>query len=258
MLFVFDIDGTLFIYGKDKPYLPSSVKLAFDLIKQQGHKVIFATGRAFFETEMFMEELGVSDAVLSDGAVIIEDGKIIYEETIDSRIAKEFISKVESNSLAALGSNSYHRFVLNSHNLDHHIDIVNTYVNNSVEKEQFKFLDESEAYTVLSCFEDYPYELSGDVKVTKWPAGISISPKGVSKASGINKYIAMHRILKEDVYVFGDNYNDISMFEEFYNNSYVVKDSSEEVKSFAKHELESLEDDGIYKAVLKILRGGNI
>ncbi len=254
MLFVFDIDGTLMIHEEDKSYIPDSVKQAFDLIREYGHQAIFATGRSLFEAEQLMREFSVTDCVLSDGAVIVCDHTVIIEKFIDPVIVNDVITKSKQDQLAILGCNSESRYLLHSSKLDKHIAMVNAYAKATSIDDDFKKLEVGINYSALSCFEPYPYEINGEADVTVWPVGISIAPKGVNKASGILEYIKHKNISHSDVFVFGDNYNDIAMFDRFYEHSYVANDADDEVKSHAKYVLDDLQADGIYNAILDVVK----
>lgn len=67
---------------------------------------------------------------------------------------------------------------------------------------------------------------------------IDIVHEETDKASGLDKLIKIYNIDKNNCYVAGDNYNDISMFKMF--NSFVMKDAKDSIKSFADKETESV------------------
>lgn len=253
MLFVFDIDNTLIIHSDGEAILKESVKDAIRLIFDNGHKAIFATGRTLHETVPLMDILHINDAVVFDGAVLVENGKIIYEKFIDKSISRDFLIKSRENELAVLAVNLDGAYVHYNNKVDDVIEIVKTYSQSLREENSFLEIDEDKEYYSLSCFEKYPYERFENANYKDWPIGISISPKDVSKVTGIKEYINRHNIDRDCVYVFGDNYNDVEMFDEFFENSYVSCAADDGVKTRAKNVLAPLEHDGILMAVKEIL-----
>ena len=81
---------------------------------------------------------------------------------------------------------------------------------------------------------------------------IEISPFGCSKAEGLKYYMNYHNINAEDIFVVGDSGNDISMFNEFYENSFCMSHSPLSVLKRAKHTIEHF-----YDLQELILKGSN-
>ena len=67
-------------------------------------------------------------------------------------------------------------------------------------------------------------------------------PKGCSKGESLKKYQKYKGVSDENIYVVGDSGNDISMFKEYYENSFCMKHSSPAVKKYAKHILRRFYD----------------
>lgn len=71
----FDIDGTL--YDHDKK-LPTSTKEAINKLKEDGHVVAIATGRAPFMFKDLREEFGIHSYVSYNEQFVVLDGEVIY------------------------------------------------------------------------------------------------------------------------------------------------------------------------------------
>src|SRR5699024_5549167 len=67
-LFFFDIDGTLLDHDKK---LPASTKKSVQKLKQQGHEVAIATGRAPFVFENICKELQINTYVGLNGQYVV-------------------------------------------------------------------------------------------------------------------------------------------------------------------------------------------
>ncbi|MBU3178732.1 HAD family hydrolase [Clostridium estertheticum] len=85
------------------------------------------------------------------------------------------------------------------------------------------------------------FVVSGD----KW---IDIMNKGISKGSAIKILQEKFQIKKDDTMVFGDYYNDLTMFK-VAHYSYAMKNAPEDVKKHAKFIAESNNNDGVYNVI---------
>ena len=73
---------------------------------------------------------------------------------------------------------------------------------------------------------------------------LEIVPRGYSKATGINELCSYLNIDGEDVYVFGDSYNDLSMLQAV-KHSIVMGNGDEKAKEIAGFVTHDCADDGI-------------
>ncbi len=62
-----------------------------------------------------------------------------------------------------------------------------------------------------------------------------ITPAGCSKGASVDYYCKYLKINPSDVYVVGDSGNDITMFNLYHENSYVMSKAYPSVKKYAKH-----------------------
>jgi len=62
-----------------------------------------------------------------------------------------------------------------------------------------------------------------------------ITPAGCNKGAGVDYYCKYLKINPSDVYVVGDSGNDITMFNLYHENSYVMRKAYPSVKKYAKH-----------------------
>jgi len=75
----FDIDGTLLDHDKK---LPASTKKAVQLLKEQGHEVAIATGRAPFMFKDLREELDIQTYISFNGQYIVLNGEVLYKNPV--------------------------------------------------------------------------------------------------------------------------------------------------------------------------------
>lgn len=79
---------------------------------------------------------------------------------------------------------------------------------------------------------------------------VEMLPGRTSKSEGIRRVVAATGGREENVWVFGDGYNDVNVFEAF-GNSVAVANAKAELKAVARHRAEAAVDDG----VARYLRG---
>lgn len=245
-LIFFDIDGTLLDHEKK---LPSSTKEAIFQLKEKGHEVAIATGRAPFMYTDLREELGIHTFVSYNGQYVVFNGEKLYTNPLNTASLIKLTETAVSNN---------HPIVFMDHedmkaNVPEHPSIKEGLA--SLKIKQFPGHDPyyykgRELYqSLLFCpeGEEKQYEAEfTDFDFVRWhPLSVDVLPKGGSKAKGIEKLVEKLGFSKEDVYAFGDALNDMEMLTTVYN-SVAMGNAMDEVKSVAKYVTKSVEDDGIY------------
>lgn len=242
----FDIDGTLLNHEKE---LPASTKESIMKLKEAGHIVAIATGRAPFMYEDLREELGINTFVSYNGQYVVLNGEVLYANPLNITSLIKLTEDALQNE---------HPIVYMDHedmkaNVPEH-----PFIKESIDTLKIKqfpthdphYYKERELYqSLLFCpvGEEKQYEEKyDDFDFVRWhPVSVDILPKGGSKAKGIDKIVEKLGVSKENVYAFGDGLNDIEMLTEVHN-SVAMGNAEEVVKSVAKHVTDSVEDDGIY------------
>ena len=88
------------------------------------------------------------------------------------------------------------------------------------------------------------FVVSGD----KW---IDIMNKGISKGNAINMIQEKFKINQKNTMVFGDYYNDLTMFKAAHY-SYAMKNAPEDVKKHANFIAGSNNEDGVYNVIASL------
>lgn len=241
----FDIDGTLLDHDKK---LPTSTKESIFKLKEMGHIVAIATGRAPFMYEDLRKELEINTFVSYNGQYVVLNGEVLYTNPLN-------ISSLEKLTEAALKNN--HPVVFMDHedmkaNVPEH-----AYINESIATlkiKQFPTHDPNyykgrELYqTLLFCpeGEETQYERAfDDFDFVRWhPVSVDVVPKGGTKAKGIAKLVEKLGFPAERQFAFGDGLNDLDMLSTIHN-SVAMGNGEEEVKRVAKYVTKSVDEDGI-------------
>lgn len=241
----FDIDGTLLDFNKE---LPVSTKEAIFQLKERGHVVAIATGRAPFLFADLRKELEIDTFVSYNGQYVVLNGEVLYTNPLK-------IQSLEKLTEAALLNNHPVVFMDREDmkaNVPEH-----TYITESIETlkiSRFPSYDPNyyngrELYqTLLFCPEgeekQYEQEFQ-DFDFVRWhPVSVDVLPKGGSKAMGIEKIVKKLGFPEEQQYAFGDGLNDIEMLSKV-KNSVAMGNAEEKVKKVAKYVTKSVDDNGI-------------
>lgn len=241
----FDIDGTLLNHEKQ---LPSSAKQAIFQLKERGHMVVIATGRAPFMFEKLRKDLDIDTYISCNGAFVVLNGEVIYTNPLK-------IGALEKLTEEALRNN--HPVVFIDHD-DMKMNVPeHAYIKESIDTLK---LDRFPAYdphyykgrelyqSLLFCSEgeeeQYEKEFQ-DFDFVRWhPVSLDLLPKGGSKAKGIEKLTEILGIPAERQYAFGDGLNDLEMLSTIVN-SVAMGNAKDQVKEVAKYVTKSVEEDGI-------------
>ncbi|HLR52119.1 MAG TPA: Cof-type HAD-IIB family hydrolase [Candidatus Avamphibacillus sp.] len=241
----FDIDSTLLNHEKE---LPKSAKEAILKLKENGHIVAIATGRAPFMYADLRKELEIDTYVSYNGQYVVLNGEVIYTNPLNI------------SSLIKLTDDALH----NEHPIvfmDHEDMKANVpehpYIEESIATLKINYFPTHDPHyyqgrelyqSLLFCpeGEETQYEEKyQDFEFIRWhPVSVDILPKGGSKANGIEKIAQRLGISTENIYAFGDGLNDIEMLQSV-ENSVAMGNAEEKVKQAAKHVTKSVEEDGI-------------
>ncbi|MFD2044777.1 Cof-type HAD-IIB family hydrolase [Ornithinibacillus salinisoli] len=248
----FDIDGTL-LNGEKK--LPTSTKESIFKLKELGHEVAIATGRAPFMFEDLRKELEIDTFVSYNGQYVVVKGELVYANPLHIPSLQKLAEKaLENNHPVVFMDHEDMRATVPEHN----------YINESLASLKLDHFPTHDPHyykgrdlyqSLLFCEEgnevQYEQEFT-DFDFIRWhPYSVDILPKGGSKAIGIEKAAEILGYPEEKRYAFGDGLNDIEMLSTV-KNSVAMGNAEDIVKSAAQHITKSVESNGIHHG-LKML-----
>lgn len=248
--FFFDIDGTL--TDKATNQIVPSAMTAIKQLQEQGHFVAIATGRAYYKAVSFMQKIGLHHMVCNGGHGLVVDDQLVRNAPLDFQKAIAVIDQAQSLGFGILVAKNDSQEVYGQDetflkqaglrkepttyninpNYDFHQfeDIYKIYI--SIPKEQEHLLTLKETLGHLRFEEAY----------------LMFQPD--EKQAGIYAMMEYLHGDPQDVVVFGDDYNDIDMFQ---GNWYSIAmgNACEKLKEIASEVTDKNIDDGIYRACLK-------
>ncbi|MFD1066731.1 Cof-type HAD-IIB family hydrolase [Oceanobacillus locisalsi] len=239
----FDLDGTLLT--SENKVAESSIKAIEKLIENDGIPVL-ATGRPAFETKKIRAATGIGSAVLMNGQFIVHEGDVIYRNRINPVQLKKLGDYAAQRDVTLCFHTAEQIYTTNDQSdllkkdcaySGRKIPVVDddVYMNKPVYQVEI-FIEEGEKE-----FEEKFPELH---IVRNSPYNCDVFSKGVSKATGIKKFLELTGLSKENTYAFGDGLNDLEMFE-FVKTSVAMGNSVEEVKETATYVTNAADDGGV-------------
>ncbi len=246
-LLLLDIDGTLLNSQKK---LPASAKEALKQARLNGHDLAIATGRGPFMIQDLLKELMIDTYITFNGQYISHKGEIVHKEAIDKELLQKIYHYADQRDHPLVFMNE--EKMVSS--IDYHPDIDESITTLKIphpEMEKDFHLDNEIYQALVFCEKDEEqqyHETFKEVDFVRWHrVSCDITPKGGSKASGINHLIRATGHTIEDTIAFGDGLNDLQMME-VAGYSVAMENGHEETKKRASYVTEHVDHDGLAKA----------
>ena len=246
----FDIDGTL-LAGGYAGYVPESTKLALRKLKEAGHFMAIATGRAQWMALPYMRELGFENMVSDGGYGITLGNKLLGIEPLCREDVIALIRECQAKdwSWGIQVENSDTRLVPDDRFFEATKD---GYLKNKIvpglDPEQFENI--YKAYVVCWEGEEHQLETLGKLPWCRYmPEYFFVEP--LEKAKGIRRMMDHFGADYRDVIVFGDGDNDLSMFTDEWTKV-AMGNATPQLKERADLVTTDVEHDGIWNACLQL------
>ena len=243
----FDIDGTLAAGGYEYTYVPESTKLALQKLTEAGHFLSIATGRSNGMALEFMDVFGIRNMVSDGGNGLTLDGKLLGIEPLPMDLVVELVDECNTKGIpwGLVVDDSPRRMCPDTSFLDFTGD---TYMESVIvpgcRPEQFDGIFKVN----IGCMTGEEQNLE-TLKKLPWARFhddyLFVEP--TDKARGIKRMMDHLGAPYEDVMVFGDAMNDLSMFIDDWT-CIAMGNACPELKAKADYVTADVEEDGIYKA----------
>lgn len=245
--FFFDIDGTL-VPKSGCREIPENTKKAIMELKEKGHFCAIATGRAHCLAEPQCKDLGFENMVCDGGNGVVLEGKLLGIKPLDRDLCLQLARECDERGIT--WGVSPEDKVLRLTKYQAFIDRADNHYQKSVLVED---LDIESFPQILKMFvacdpgteKDFP-ALHKLPWVRYEDTFIYVEP--MNKAEGIKKVQEIYDIDDEDIVVFGDGKNDISMFLPQWQ-CIAMGNAVPELKERASFVTKNAADDGIVYAL---------
>ena len=250
-----DMDGTLL---NDNGIINEKM---FDLIHDLNDKNIkfaAASGRFYSQLSKNFEKVNTDMIFIAHNGALVKynnKGETLYSNSIDKKLIDSVI-----NLNPELGEELFLAAENEAYIVNPSKDMLNKFTLFEVPAVILKSFSELKtpiykityymAHGVNSAIVDYLKENLNDklefvVSGDKW---VDIMNKGISKGNALKILQEKFTINKKNTMVFGDYYNDLTMFKAAHH-SYAMENSPEDVKKHANFIAESNNEDGVYNVI---------
>ncbi|MBQ5541909.1 MAG: HAD family phosphatase [Erysipelotrichales bacterium] len=246
--FFFDIDGTITVRETGEP-VPSAVR-AIHKVEEAGHFVAIATGRAQYKARPFMERIGMKNMVCNGGAGIVVDSVLVDNKPLDLER-----SKIVARQAEALGYGIL--FAID--------DSIRVYAKDDLfirqcgerkEPTEYHFDPDFDFEKLLEIYKMYvsiPMEKEEELTSRKDLGHLRFVKEYLmfqhdDKKAGILRMMEYLHGDPKEVVVFGDDTNDLVMFDPMWT-SVAMGNGSQELKNRADYIAPKNVDDGIWKTM---------
>ena len=244
----FDVDGTLLSHSLND--VPQTTRRALQELRRRGVKTVVATGRHMIE----YSRLPVND-ILFDGYLTL-NGNLLLDGN-RKMYAGTPIDREEMEVLAHIFRAKRIPFVLigESGRYINYVDetVIRTQAETKGTVPAVGTYGGEQVYQILAFVPEEKKKLLNDLldecTVTGWnETGVDIIPRKGGKSAGIQRYLKEHGYTREEIMAFGDGENDIEMIR-FAGIGVAMGNASDEVKAAADYVTDTVDDDGIEKAL---------
>ncbi|MCX7883751.1 MAG: HAD family hydrolase [Caloramator sp.] len=255
-----DLDGTLL---NDKGQIDKKLKSLLKILKLKNIKFVPTSGRLYSTLCTNFKDYG-DDLIIAaiNGAVIQynNNGKIIYENPINREMCFESVNalmKLDMDFEIYITCKNINYLLSENHELikifknsDADVSIIQDYYD--IDEDIFKIgifktsgFSKEDVDRIKSATNNrFEYAVSGS-------AWLDITNKDVNKGNAIKILQKIFDIKEEETLVFGDYYNDISMFKRAYY-SYAMGNAPHDVKAKARFIAPDNNNNGVIKVIEKV------
>lgn len=231
----FDLDGTL-CHGYSLA-LGDGLLEAFDQLRENEVQPVIATGRSFYEVKDLIHKLKVENFILSDGCYAYFDGVTVLNEKFSKPEIESILMIAEEHELSAGYFNQQGYAVTDySKIVQEHVAYMGI-----EEVPVSPTFYQTNSVNFMNLYMDVKKETQLNERLSDMvdrqrvaPLAVSLLPKNVSKGSAIKKVLAQLGDSEIETYAFGDNNNDLTMFQ-LVDHGVAMAEATEQLKDHAAY-----------------------
>lgn len=248
----FDFDWTIFDH-RSHSINETTLKCIKEL-KNKGIKIIINTGRSYYSLmeKEILYTLNFDGFVVSNGGAAIVDDKVLYAHYFSKQLCDEIISFLEENKIS-YGINTLKITYGKTFELGNVDKFHNTFDEpRSIDISKYKGEEALRiTYFADSNFDEKVKNKFHNVVLNRFfDVTSELSSKPFIKKEGVDAILKYYGFSKDEAMAFGDDTNDIDMFNAV-KYGICVGNGKEELKKVSYYICEDINDDGIYKTLKK-------
>lgn len=246
-LIFFDVDGTIYNSHLE---IPEATHTAINKLKDNGHILAIASGRAPFTLTKVCADTDIPNYVAFNGQYVVYNDEVIFKNPMDI----ESLRQLEQQAV-----DHHHPMVFFSHhemvsNVDYHQHIEESLSSIKLAHPRYadKYFDDNAIYQALlfhESKEDHLYDNQYDkLKFYRWhEVSRDVVPSNGSKAEGIKQFADKLGFSREDCIAIGDGNNDFEMIQ-WAGTGIAMGNAVAELKTVADYVTGHVDEDGLFQA----------
>lgn len=261
---VCDMDGTLL---NSEDIISKENEAALKKLQQIGLEVIIASGRVDLLLKSYIKQLNLKGSIICcNGGLIknIETGEILYSNVMDKNVVKQILAySLENNINFLIYTNDIvysnknnpkaNKYESLNKSLSKDLQIPIRYMDKTLlenikDVDIFKILLVCDSHEIVETAEKYFSNFDNLTAVSSVKGLLDIMASNTSKGNGLKFLSERLNIDLSKVIAFGDNYNDIEMFQSV-GMPIAMGNAVDEVKIQAKYVTKSNDESGIAYAI---------
>lgn len=264
-LIAVDLDGTLL---NDKQEVSTKTKEALQRASKMGIKIVPCSGRPFPGIKEYLDELNLKDpnqyVVAFNGALVLNSvGKPIVEELLNYSDFL-FFEKIAENLQANFHIEVRDKFITLNHFINYYLSRESWLTRMPIEVSELKNISEDIKFTkamfsgspaeMNNIYQDLPEDVVEKYNVsTSDETLIEINSKQASKGNALKELAKKLNFKEDEVMIFGDQKNDISMFDVSGFYKVAMRNAVPEIKKRANYVTKTNNEDGIAYALRRLI-----
>lgn len=265
---VCDMDGTLL---NSKDIISRENEIALKKLQQMGLEVIIASGRVDLLMKSFIKQLGLKGYIICcNGGLIknIETGEILYSKVMDKDAVKEIISYAWKNDINFLiytndmvysskNNPKAEKYEKLNKSLSKDLQIPIKYIEDIFIKniddiDIFKILLVCDNHEIVKVAQNHLSKSDKLTAVSSVKGLLDIMASNTCKGNGLKILSQKLDVDLSKVIAFGDNYNDIEMFQ-CVGMPIAMGNAEEEVRLQAKYVTKTNDEAGVAYGINKYI-----
>ncbi|MEG0165623.1 HAD family hydrolase [Anaerorhabdus sp.] len=241
-LIVADCDGTIL---DDNKKIDPQLKTVITELEKKNITFTLASGRNIFLMSEIIDDLNIQcPYIINNGASIYQGNKSIKNYLLPKESIHEILSILENGNFPFLAYSETDLYMYSSHSLLEGFKVRLKNKLNFVEFDSSMKLNNVELFKITIATDDVNEIKEVKDKIERLYPSLnfkrsegtlfSITNGEATKGNAIKTIADMMNVKKEEIMIFGDNYNDITMFD-VAGVGVAMGNSDEEIKALATH-----------------------
>lgn len=246
--FFFDIDGTLTVNDPvtHKSTVPASTRRTLEKLKENGHFVSIATGRAHWMAMEVVDMVNIDNLVTDGGNGIVLNGELVELLPLDHAKAAALCNQIHDMGRGVgVALHDDHRLYCKNDRFAKANPFFASFIDYIID-ENLDFDKEKYIYKIflgISQDEEKNFPILETMPHMRYhPNNLMIEPS--DKYSGIERVMNYLGAPLEDVIVFGDGWNDVDMFSKA-PFSIAMGNAVDKLQEMADFVTKAVDEDGI-------------